>query len=280
MRSGLLWKALPLFTFCLLFPRGIYSSGTVLDCQIHSDALSAGGEKPERTLSLYFPEEYESSNKPYPVLYLIHGANGNNMTFLGKGYWGSMSDANVSQIMDKLIKDGSMKPLIVACIDVRRSWFTRWDEKEKCITIAPYEKYLLEDIISFVDSKYRTIRDRSSRAICGHSQGGYDSLLMSLLHPDVFSIAGGLAADTNGSMTEDLDKFMKSEEVKKNPIQIWLYAGTKDEFGTSKKNRELIGLMKDRGLEAEYLEDGSDHVKGVAAALAEYLKYLSVHLKW
>jgi hypothetical protein len=72
-----------------------FCAGTVKHYQIQTVIL---GESTKRTLSVNLPEDYDTSGASYPVLYLIHGANGNNLTFLGGGYSGWMSDANVSLV--------------------------------------------------------------------------------------------------------------------------------------------------------------------------------------
>jgi enterochelin esterase-like enzyme len=241
-------------------------AGEVKHYQIQSKILSDAGESAQRTLSVYLPEDYSTSGAPYPVLYLIHGDSGNNLTFLGGGYGGFMSDANVSVIVDRLIQEGKIKPLIVACPDLSG--------------IASYEEYLLQDIVSFVDATFRTIPNRESRAIAGHSRGGYDSLYMTLAYPEVFSIAGGFSSYSMVLLRENLGDLVKAQNKKPYPIRFWLYAGKNDEYGVTQPNRDFVKALRANGFPTEYTEDDGDHISRVAQRLDEFLVYFSKFLRW
>lgn len=243
--------------------------GEVKQYQIQSKILSDGGETAQRTLSVYLPEGYNTSGASYPVLYLIHGFRGNNTTFLGSGL------ANVSVIADKLIQQGKIKPLIVACPDVYRTWNTFPSGG-----IAPYDEYLIHDVVSFVDATFRTIPKRESRVIAGHSQGGYDAMYIALTHPEVFSIAGGLSSyGLENTLTGKLDELLKAHDEKPYPIHFWLYAGTKDEYGVTQPNRDFVNALKENGLPTEYTENDGTHTNKVPQRLGEFIEYLSKYLK-
>ena len=240
--------------------------GEVKHYQLWSKVLSDLGEPAQKTLSLYLPEDYGTSGVSYPVLYLIHGYSGNNLTFLGGGYDGWMSDANVSVIVDRLIQERKIKPLIVACPDLSG--------------VAHYEEYLLHDIVSLVDATFRTIANRESRAIAGHSIGGYDSLYMTLAYPEVFSIAGGFSSNNMVLLRENLGELVKAHDQKSFPIRFWLYAGRNDEYGVTQPNRDFVRALKENGLPTEYIEDDGDHVNKVGQRLGECIEYFPKFLKW
>jgi hypothetical protein len=173
-KEGTTVKRMTLFVFsivALLLSSAAFCAGEVRQYQIQSRILLHGRETAQRTLSVYLPEGYDTSGASYPVLYLIHGHGGNNTTFLG-GHYEHMSEANVGVIVDMLIQEQKIKPLIVVCPDVDRIWWTSLEEKETGVGIDPYNEYLLHDVASFVDRKLRTLADRGSRAIAGHSQVG------------------------------------------------------------------------------------------------------------
>jgi enterochelin esterase family protein len=221
------------------------------------------GNSRKTALSVYLPGDYNTSGAPYPVLYLIHGGSGNDLTFLGGGYRGEMSDANASVIVDRLVQEGRIKPLIVVCPDVS----------------SASEEYLSRDIVSYVDETFRTIPNRESRAIAGHSQGGFDSLNAILAHPEVFSIAGGFSSSGLESLRARLGKLLKDHNQKSNPIRFWLYAGTND-IGMTQQSRDFAKALKESGLPIEYTEDDGDHTSKVAQRLGECIEYFANFLKW
>ena len=223
---------------------------------------------------MYLPDGYDTSGVSYPVLYLIHGHGGSNMTWSGS--W--RSEVNIGVIVDRLIQEKNIKPLIVVCPDVNRVWFTGHGQ-QPIEGIAPYDEYLLHDIVSFVDSTFRTIPNRESRAIAGHSQGGYDSVYMALTHPEVFSIAGGFSSFGLGTIRGKLAALLKGHDEASNPIQFWLYSGTKDQYGANQPNRDFVKVLKANGLPTEYTEDDGTHESKLAQRLTDFLEFLSNFLK-
>jgi len=217
-----------------------------------------------RTLSIYLPEGYGNSNASYPVLYLLHGDEGSNLTFLGKGYNSYMSDANVAVILDRLLLEKKVDPMIVVCPDMTN--------------VVLYDEYLLDTVIPFVEKTFRTMPTREFRAVAGHSMGGYHSLYLALMHPDMFCIAGGLASYIEDHRRE-LAKLVDAYDRRANAMVIWLYAGAQDENGTAKPSRDLATILNAHGLPATYVEDDGDHINKVAARLAQFLEYLSKSLK-
>ena len=177
-----------------------------------------------------------------------------------------MSDANVSVIVDGLVREGRIKPLIVACPDVN--------------SIGIFDEYLPRDIVSFVDKTFRTIRNRESRAIAGHSNGGISSLYMALAHPEAFSVAGGFSSYGLESLTMRLDELVKAHSQKSYPTRFWLYAGTNDQLGAIYPARDFVAALKEESLPTEYLEDDGDHINKVAQRLGDFIEYSAGFLKW
>jgi len=236
-----------------------YCTGDIKDYKVPSRFPD---DLPPTKLSVYLPEGYDTSGAHYPVLYLIHGDRGNNLTFLGGGYGGVMSDANVSVIVDRLVQEGKIRQLLVACPDMGSAGL--------------FDEDLLRDVVTFVDANFRTIPDRESRAIAGHSAGGTRSLYMTLRHPEVFSVAGGFASHVNAAR---LGGLAKAHNQKSYPIRFWLYEGTKDQAGFTQPNRDLSKALTDSGLPTEYVEDDGDHDNKVAQRLSEFVEFVSKYLK-
>jgi putative tributyrin esterase len=119
--------------------------------------------------NLVLPGDYETSNKRYPVLYLLHGYGGYYMGWIDDG-----ADDHASAY-----------DLIVVVPDSGNSWYANWavstDEKKN-----NWEDYIIKDIVGYVDSHYRTIARREGRAIGGLSMGGYGATVLGLRNADMF----------------------------------------------------------------------------------------------
>lgn len=244
------------FVALVLVSANAFSAGEVKHYQVPVSAGNTG------KVSIYLPEGYGESSVSYPVLYLLHGTGGDDLTFLGGGYsgiGGAMSDANVSVIADRLLEQGKIKPLIVAC------------------PALGLDEDVLRYFVPFVDSTFRTIPKRESRAIAGHSTGGRSAIYVALLHPEAFSVAGGFSST---DLIAGLPYGVTTEDLRLNPVLFWLYAGTQDHFDTAQPNREFVSFLRDNGLTTTYVEDEGDHISEVPKRLGEFLEYLSKWLKW
>ena len=176
-----------------------------------------------------------------------------------------MSDANVSIIIDRLVEADKMKPLIAVCPNESG--------------IGPKYDWLLRDIVPFVDRTFRTMQGRESRAIAGHSVGGFDSIYLTLTHPELFSVAGGFGSDL-AYLQSELDKQMSGHDYAASPVRFWLYVGRHDEFGTTQPNRDYAKHLKEIGFPVFFVEDDGTHGSNVAQRLSDFLEYLSQNLKW
>ena len=172
-----------------------------------------------------------------------------------------MGDVDAGAIADTLIREGKTRPLIIACPDMGMS--------------SQFDENLLSDMVLFVDRTFRTIPRRESRAIAGHSLGGFRSLNMILRRPELFSLAGGFATGFRAS--ETLLRNLALDQAQ-SPVSFWLYAGTADEFGLAPTSRSLVGDLQRIGLPVEYIEDDGDHTSRIARRLPEFLEFASAHL--
>ena len=130
---------------------------------------------------VYTPAEYESfPEKRYPVLYLQHG-HGENET-------GWTEEGRVNFIMDNLIKEGKARPCIIVMnngmVQVKNT------EGKRLVDHTVFPKYLTEDVIPYIDRKYRTIKDRSGRAMAGLSMGSIQTSITAFTHSEYFSYIG------------------------------------------------------------------------------------------
>lgn len=128
---------------------------------------------------VYLPAGYEESQSRYPVLYLLHG-RGENMAD-----W-----AKVKQDLDRMIAAGEVPPLIAILPDApwshRASFYVDSAYTGPQSPGRPVETAFVDDLISHVDTTYRTIADRDGRVVAGYSMGGYGALRYVLAHADLF----------------------------------------------------------------------------------------------
>ena len=155
--------------------------------------------KMQRRMTIYTPPGYDKGGK-YPVLYLLHGAGGD------ENAWSELGRA--SQILDNLIAQGKAKPMIVVmpngnpnCQAAPGEWswgmYTPGFRDSGTGPTTPAVSTIPEsfmDIVNYVDANYRTLKDRAHRAVCGLSMGGGHTFAISLLYPTKFDYYGLFSA--------------------------------------------------------------------------------------
>ena len=152
--------------------------------------------KTERRMTVYTPAGYDKGGR-YPVLYLLHGAGGDEEA------WTTLGRA--AQIMDNLIATGKAVPMIVVmpngnanCDAAPGEWDrgmykpTFMGHMDSTPVASTEESF--KDIVSYVDKHFRTLANKRNRAICGLSMGGGHSYGISKLYPDMFDYVGLFSA--------------------------------------------------------------------------------------
>jgi len=124
--------------------------------------------------TIYLPYDYKTSQRKYPVVYLLHGYSDDDTGWLQFG------EAN--RIADNAIASGEIPPMILVMPDAKVTWYIN-DYKGK----TRYEDMLIEELIPFIDKTYHTRTSKRYRAIAGLSMGGCGSLVLAMHHPDLFS---------------------------------------------------------------------------------------------
>ena len=151
--------------------------------------------KSERKYAVYLPPDYGTSERSYPVLYLLHGS--------GDDQTGWVQFGEVLHIADKAINEGKATPMIIIMPDAntgRRGYFNdpRGDWN--------YEDFFFKELVPYVEKKYRIKSDKRYRAIAGLSMGGGGSFVYALHHPEMFSSACPLSASTGPLTIDDAKK--------------------------------------------------------------------------
>ena len=131
--------------------------------------------------SVYLPEDYETSQRNYPVVYLLHGLGQNSSTWLQEG--------EIKSSVDNAIKDRTIPPMILIMPDAEKTWYINsFDGK------VLYEDFFIKEFIPGVEKTFRIRSEKKYRGIAGVSMGGYGTFYYSLKYPDLFSAAAPLSA--------------------------------------------------------------------------------------
>lgn len=131
--------------------------------------------------TIYLPADYESSERYYPVVYLLHGYTDNDMGWLQFG--------EINRYADKAIAEGAIPPMIIVMPNADSSFYINsFDGKQQ------YEDFFITEFIPGIEKKYRIRSAKQFRGVAGLSMGGYGTLIYSLKHPDMFAAAAPLSA--------------------------------------------------------------------------------------
>ena len=131
--------------------------------------------------SIYLPPDYYTSNRRYPVVYLLHGYSDNETSWIQFG--------EVDQIADAGIRAGTLPPMIIVMPDAGVSWYVN-DYQSK----VRYEDMFVQEFIAHIDAMFRTRSQREFRAVSGLSMGGFGSLVLAMHHPELFGSCAALSA--------------------------------------------------------------------------------------
>ncbi|MNO13570.1 Endo-1,4-beta-xylanase/feruloyl esterase precursor [compost metagenome] len=229
--------------------------------EVHSAVAEAGQNKGEtdqtalsggtvqideiegRNLYIYLPANYHASDNRYPVVYMHDGQNLFDSSTSAFGV-----EWEVDEALDKLGAQHMMKDVIVVGVANGGS--------NRALEYVPFEdplipsdeefaeaftKYFIDEIIPYVDDKYRTIPDRDNRMIMGSSFGGIQAFWMGYHHPEVFSAIGALSPSTwvaNQRVLEEMDK--KTEHPN---VRIWLDMGGSEDMEID----ALVDVLTEQG---------------------------------
>ena len=188
------------------------AEGTVVSRIIESKALqNTGGENPNRKISVYLPPQYEASKNRFPVIYYLHG-------FMGKD---NITD-QMKSILDEGIKKQKIKPFIL----VQADQYTLYEGSfySNSTLTGNWDAFTANELVAYMDKNFKTIPNRESRGIAGHSMGGYGAFKIGMLHPDIFSsiyaLSPGLLAfvkefGPNSTSYKEVQNVKTQEELKK-----------------------------------------------------------------
>jgi enterochelin esterase-like enzyme len=160
-------------TFVALTLSAPLMAGEVLTETFRSQAIGR-----DYKYTVYLPDSYKKDTKKYPVLYLLHGAGGDENEWLFKG--------GARETLDALIARGLIKPMVVIMPGHTAAWWVD-GAKEKG------ETALVKELMPDAESKYRIDASGSNRLIAGLSAGGFGSLNLMMKYPKMFAAAAILS---------------------------------------------------------------------------------------
>lgn len=186
--------------------------GKVVVEAIRSDSLANEfNENPTREIAVYLPNSYKASTHRYPVIYFLHGFNGDHRVL-----------EDMAALLDVSIKKNKIRPFIMVVSNQRTSYGGSFYSNSG--VFGNWEDFTAFDVVSYVDKSFRTIARRQGRGIAGHSMGGYGALKIAMHHPDRFSCVYALSPGAlaivreygpNSNTYRELNDFKTVEETSK-----------------------------------------------------------------
>jgi len=246
----------------------------------------------ERSYAVYLPPDYDSSDRSYPVLYLLHG--------LGDDQTGWIKLGDVQRITDESINSGISSPMIIVMPDAGSGIVGYINQPNRDWL---YEDFFFEELMPYVESKFRIKKQKKYRAISGLSMGGGGTLVYALHRPDLFSSAAPLSPAIGPTDIDDFHKWIsrynfyfndKIETQKllnaNHPI-ILIEKQSKEDLNSVKwyldcgdddylyEDSSLLHLaMKKKGVEHEYrVRDGAHNWNYWKGSLPKVLGFVSIN---
>lgn len=201
-------KKLTPLLFCLATALCAQSGKVFDNLSLDSEILDG-----PRKYAVYLPPDYESSERSYPVLYLLHGG--------GDDQTGWVQFGEVLRITDNAIRDGIATPMIIVMPDANtgiRGYNNNVTGDWR------YEDFFFDELMPHVESRYRIKAEKRFRAVAGLSMGGGGTFYYALHRPDLFSSAAPLSASTGPLTLEALEaQLARREDDASTPEQRQAY---------------------------------------------------------
>jgi S-formylglutathione hydrolase FrmB len=225
----------------------------------------------ELKFAVQLPPSYDKDPKrKFPVLYFLHGMNGNEGEFENRG---------VAAAINKLREDGKIGEMIIVAPGGKNSFYLNAKNGEQ------YEDAIIKDLIPHVEKTYRTAGTRDGRAIQGISMGGYGALVLAFKHPEMFSSVTAHCAAIftelpNTSGTDRRGQFLarlvgsifgepadqaffhannpmdlavtNAALLKKSAMKIYFDVGDQDRYGFTQPNKDFAERLTKAGVAHEF----------------------------
>lgn len=269
---------------CLAAPA---SAQSVQRVTLDSSALER-----ELSYTVYLPEGYESENLDYSVLYLLHGANGNEQNWVTSG--------RVVPTLNALINNGEIPPIVVVMPDGANNWWADGNDE-------PMQTAFFDDLIPHVEETYNVITERPGRMVAGLSAGGFGTTNYILQYPDMFVSAAALSPavydptpplhssahrsvvfQTDGEFDQEvwdslnwpafIDGYLDQETV----VPLYINSGDHDTFDIAYHAAVLYQRLREhQPAQVEYRVIDGDHTWDVwAETIGDAVTYMTGYASW
>ena len=257
-----------LFIAFLFFP-------SLLFAQVEVDTLDVFSLSMQKTLKVAVttPSTYQTSQDRYPVIYLLHGGSG------------SFSDWH-QKVTQKGIVNQLAETYNVVIVTPGVGPASYYYDSPLLDSVR-YETYMIQELIPLIDSKYRTLAQKESRAITGLSMGGHGAITLAAKHPELFVAAGSMSGVMNidtdlWKVGEDFRNLRKKgqlemlgainykapqfnpytavglvDQLKDQGVAVIIDCGV-DDF-LIETNRQMHGILLDKKIAHEYIERPGAH---------------------
>ena len=231
-------------------PAGRAGAATVEHIVVHGKSLEGDrdGESPDRDVTVYLPPSYRGDQtRRYPVVYLLQDSGARDNAFTGPL-------ASLPDSADRLAAAaGFSAPIVVAPNALPSRPGGAW------------ETFVAEDLVAYIDGRYRTINARISRGLGGYSAGGYAALRVGVKRPDVFSSLYIMSADFQQDAATAAELLTT---VERNVANLGRYYGIAIDVGTKDRllasNRQLHETMMRLKIPHSFEEYDGDHASRLA----------------
>ena len=239
-------------------------------------------------LSVCLPEDYDETTRCYPVLYLLHGGGCPHTQWTEQG--------RLLQTVDSLVRAQLAEPMIIVCAEANEGGRMIWFDEEEW----PYERYFFEELMPYVESRYRTDTRPGRRSIAGFSMGGGGAVGYGLRHPEAFS----MVYDMSGYLRRQPLEFLKNDPrgewrqqnvERHNPITLVEKANERDvarwrqvhwvidcgdQDFTLEANMDFVKALRSRGIDYDMRVKAGGHDWSYwRTALCDALKAVSQDIR-
>ncbi len=191
---------------------GTAPGGSLTETKVTAGALKGNllGDPAESRVAVYVPPSYAASpQRRYPTLYLLHGFL-SDVDAYTRGYQGMQ----LARTMDEQIARGIAREMIVVVPSGRNGYFGSFYANSAAT--GGWEDFFAKELVTWVDSSYRTLNAPASRGIAGHSMGGYGAIMLAMKHPDVFGALYALSpccVGFDGDLGHDNQAWLKAMQI-------------------------------------------------------------------
>jgi S-formylglutathione hydrolase FrmB len=233
--------------------------------------------------NVYLPTGYESAEKKYPVLYLLHGNAQNYQSWTNNG--------KIQATADALIASGEIPAVVIVMPDAGTSWYV--DRKEKM------ETAILKELLPDVEKNLRTLTTREGRYIAGLSMGGFGAMRLVMQYPEMFSAAALLSPaiydpappessslrrvnvfgtpnfDTDIWKTYNYPALWDAYIAKKLPVPMYINSGDDDNFMIEYDATVFYSLLRKNKQPAELrIVNGAHDWPVWSSTIGDAMKYI------